>query len=362
MAKYAINDTTLTDIADAIREKTKGTESILVSDFAVAISNISGGGANIDVTYSSILPATVTNGKIVVITSKAAPTTYFGYSYPSGPVNGDVWVHTVDTARGYAFSVGTITLKPGMTMQYNGSKWEYRDAYIGVNGVWQLFSTLSPLGSLSWGQISGLTGSDEDLSRFFQIGDIKSVEIAGDATYDFEIIGMKHDDLADGSGKAGLTFGMKDCLSATYKLNADSDRVGWNGCGFRSTLQNTIFKQLPSDLQAAIKTVSKYASNQSSSSNTLTAIPSLDTLFLFSEIELFGAHPRSVPGEGAVYPRFTDNASRIKKIGTEPAEWWTRSAQKSTSSSNFVYALTTGAGTSSTAAYVLRGIAFGFCV
>lgn len=43
MAEYLIQDNTLTDIADAIREKTNTTESIMPIDFAALIKSISGG-------------------------------------------------------------------------------------------------------------------------------------------------------------------------------------------------------------------------------------------------------------------------------------------------------------------------------
>lgn len=357
MAKYAINDTTLTGIADAIRGKAGGTDPILVSDFATAISNISGGGADINVSYSAILPAAVTDGKIVVITSTAAPTIYFGYAAPGEPVPGDVWIHTVDTARGYAFPVGTITLKPGMTMQYNGSTWEYRDAYIGVNGVWQLFSTLSPLGSLTWGQISGLSGSDEDLSRFFNIGDTKSILI-GDVAYDVEIIGMKHDDLADGSGKAGLTFCMKNCLASKYFMNdPNSNAGGWGECTLRVNLQSTIFDQLQSDLKAAIKNVTKLFS---AGNYDATITSSTDTLFLLSEIEIMPTIKVSFAGEGSQYPYFTTAVSRIKKVGNSADAWWLRSPATNASTS-FVYANIAG-NTDYIASRNTLGIAFGFCV
>ena len=46
MAEYLIQDNTLTDIADAIREKTNTTESIMPIDFAALIKSISGGDGN----------------------------------------------------------------------------------------------------------------------------------------------------------------------------------------------------------------------------------------------------------------------------------------------------------------------------
>lgn len=60
--QYLINESTLTDIADAIREKSGKTENILVSEFANEINNIEVGGndpfeghphAHLHITYSA---------------------------------------------------------------------------------------------------------------------------------------------------------------------------------------------------------------------------------------------------------------------------------------------------------------------
>ena len=48
MAEYLIQDTTLTGIADAIREKTGGTDPVAVSDMAGKIAEIEAGGGDID--------------------------------------------------------------------------------------------------------------------------------------------------------------------------------------------------------------------------------------------------------------------------------------------------------------------------
>lgn len=58
MAKYSIEDTTLTGIADAIREKTGSSAEIKVEDMASAVSGLSAGAEWIDVkslpsTYAS---------------------------------------------------------------------------------------------------------------------------------------------------------------------------------------------------------------------------------------------------------------------------------------------------------------------
>ena len=48
MARYSIEGTTLSNIADAIRNKTNKTELIQVADMANEISNINGGNTEIE--------------------------------------------------------------------------------------------------------------------------------------------------------------------------------------------------------------------------------------------------------------------------------------------------------------------------
>jgi len=51
MSKYSIDSTTLTAIGDAVRSKTGGSDPILVSNLATAISGITTGGGDLSLTY-----------------------------------------------------------------------------------------------------------------------------------------------------------------------------------------------------------------------------------------------------------------------------------------------------------------------
>ena len=108
-------------------------------------------------------------------------------------------------------------------------------------------------------------------------------------------MGFNHDDLASG-GKAGITFGMKNLMATTRRMNAsNTNSGGFTGSEMYSWLQNTLLPTLPSDLQAVLKSVNKKTSagSQSSTINTNSM-----KLFLFSEIEIFGSTTYSKAGEG----------------------------------------------------------------
>ena len=57
------------------------------------------------------------------------------------------------------------------------------------------------------------------------VGDSKTMTI-NDTDYQIDIIGKSHDDYADGSGKAPLTFQMHDCYKTTYQMNSNNSNNG----------------------------------------------------------------------------------------------------------------------------------------
>lgn len=165
-------------------------------------------------------------------------------------------------------------------------------------------------------------------------------------SYDFVIIGHKHDDLTtpiNGVTKAAITVQLDrilytDTTSATYsssnrdaahefgQMNSTSTNVGgWTSCERRTWCNNVFFGALPATTQSMIKNVDKKTSagNQSSTINTDS-----DKVFLLSEIEIFGTTSYSASGEGSKYPYF-DTVSNIYKKPSEDtynsAYWWERS-------------------------------------
>ena len=127
-----------------------------------------------------------------------------------------------------------------------------------------------------------------------------------------------------------------------------------------SWLQNTLLKQLPSDLQAVLKSVNKKTSKGSASSTINT---NAMKLFLFSEIEIFGTTTYSAPGEGAQYPYFATAGNRIKRLanGTGSANWWWERSPFASYSVSFCFVGSVGNadGDYADSSY---GVCFGFCV
>ena len=159
----------------------------------------------------------------------------------------------------------------------------------------------------------------------WKVGDQKAMTING-TSYPIDIIGIQHDDYADGSGKAPFTFQLHNLYLTRYKMeNTNTNINGWKNCVMRKTNLPAMLKLMPSEVKTAIKEVNKKSSagNKSSTINTTA-----DKLFLLSEIEVKGTATYSKNGEGTRYQYYANGGSTIKQT-TATQYWWTRSPYKS---------------------------------
>ena len=145
-------------------------------------------------------------------------------------------------------------------------------------------------------------------------------------TYAIDIIGKNHDDYADGSGKAPLTFQMHTTYATQYKMNgAEYNNCGWKNCLVRtSNAFPALKKVMPAEVVAALKAVTKKTTAGGASSAIDTTA---DTLFLLSEIEVQGTRTHSYAGEGTQYAYYQTAANRKKNRA-----WYLRSPRISNTS------------------------------
>lgn len=207
-----------------------------------------------------------------------------------------------------------------------------------VNRISGKISAYDPvLENNTWAQIKSAsnTGIAHDL---WSVGDEKD---------GYVIVGFNHDDLADGSGKAGITFAVS---------NPDITQAGgWaplGGTGFiyyKNSAVNTsylvnILNSLPDELTSCIKTVEKQTIATMSTSFAVTYEILQCDLFLFSAHEITGLS--SLNGklikEGTFYEDFP-------KILGEGVAYWTRS----------IFPLATTSGTTKTYRSVTQAMANG---
>lgn len=116
-----------------------------------------------------------------------------------------------------------------------------------------------------------------------------SIKLTNGETLEYRIIGINHDDLADGSGKAGLTFlatstGIKSRVNAT-----NTNAGGWEKSELRAKMNSgEVWNLMPSDFQSKVKSVKKLTNNvgggEENKNATVTATS--DRLFLLSYSEI----------------------------------------------------------------------------
>ena len=179
-----------------------------------------------------------------------------------------------------------------------------------------------------------------------------------------QIVGFNHDDLSDGSGKAGITFGMKNLYYSNYKMNSSNTNAGgWEECKMRTSTMQEMFNNLPDELQAVIKTVNKKATAGSQSTSITT---SQDKLWLYSLVELTSTTKNGYKDEGTQYEYWQShntNSDRIKKSnnGTGSASYyWLRSPY--TGGSTYFRSIGSDGSAPDYISSYSRGLCFCFCI
>lgn len=154
------------------------------------------------------------------------------------------------------------------------------------------------------------------------VGNSKTMLING-TEYQIDIIGKGHDDYADGSGKAPLTFQLHDCYADRKTMNGgNTNSGGWTSCDMRQTHLPAILALMPTEVQNGIQEVNKLTSEGYRSTTISTTA---DKLFLLSEIEIFGNITYSASGEGTQYAYYKAGNSKVKNYNGSANRWWQRS-------------------------------------
>ena len=207
----------------------------------------------------------------------------------------------------------------------------------------------------TWGMIIRACQRNE-VPTTWTVGAQKTVAING-VDYVVDIIGKSHDDYADGSGKAPLTFQLHDCYGTILAMNnSQVNTGGWRDSVMRKIHLPNILSLMPLEVQNAIKEVKKVASAGAQSNSLYTTS---DKLFLLSEVEVFGTNSGANSGEGKQYEYYQKGNSKVKKVKNTMSVWWERSPDYG---SPFTFR---GVATAGTAYWYYAnheyGVSFAFC-
>ena len=241
--------------------------------------------------------------------------------------------------------------------------------------------------TISYASENGLAAST------WSVGDRKAVALNGTAgslslsgTYYCYIIGIDHNSIIEGTNRIHFQFGKTAASGGTdicfvdsgygnsktsgawFNMNnANSNSGGWANSRMRTTIIPTFKACLPSDLQAVLKTVTKYSDNTGGGSNTASYVTATsEEVFLLAEFEVFGARSYANSAEQnyqAQYAYYSAGNSKVRYRHSATgsiAYWWLRSVIADGSIS-FCFVYTSGSADYNDANYSF-GFAPAFCV
>ena len=173
----------------------------------------------------------------------------------------------------------------------------------------------------------------------------KHVRLTNGLEVGAQLVGIRHDELLDGTGKAGLSFifdaGIAERNAAEQPLNR-----GWADCELREWLDKDGIGLLPKELRSVIKPVKKVSNNTgvANDASCLSELPA--TLWLPAMVELCGVQPPEsfvedyhyladiYNGEGEEYQLFRElkvspystNSTMVRQWKGKDTCWWERTA------------------------------------
>ena len=201
----------------------------------------------------------------------------------------------------------------------------------------------------------------------YAIGDMVPLDLGGEGLINMQIAAFDKDDLADGSGKAPITWVAKEVLKSTARMNrsklsstvVDGNTVytegtgsigGWEKSYMRTYLKETIKPLIPLTVRNAIKEVKKkqpaYNTNkQYTTQNTV------DDVWIPSKDELSSSNYYGL--------LFTNQASQVKyTTDGNYAVWWLRQTD---GAEGFIYVSSNGNADYGSSAEMPRSVCLCFC-
>lgn len=198
----------------------------------------------------------------------------------------------------------------------------------------------------------------------YAIGDCVPLDLGSEGVINMQIAAFDADDLADGSGKAKITWIGKELLATSKRMNPalvtnDDDTYqegtgavgGWEKCEMRTYLKETIKPLIPEEVRNQIRAVTKTQ-------------PAYDTAVApftqTTEDDVWIPDYSEVYASGGIYTGlFSDDAARVKhKAGeTSASVWWLRR----TRFVRYFDYIGTGGSYADSNAYTTYGVCLGFC-
>ncbi len=198
----------------------------------------------------------------------------------------------------------------------------------------------------------------------YKVGDCVELDLGSEGVVNMQIAGIDADDLADGSGKAPISWISKELLATKHRMNPDLTSTtdddgntvytegtgtigGWEKCEMRAYLKETVKPLIPDAVRNRIATVTKTQKAFDTSGTEFTQTTQ-DDVWLPSSTEL---------SDELFYKNLFAKEGRKKKYGSSYATWWCRSCYQRAS----INAVFSSGSVSATMPSSACGVALGFC-
>ena len=167
----------------------------------------------------------------------------------------------------------------------------------------------------------------------YQIGNYKPLDLGSEGIIEMQIAGFDAEPLADGSGRAAITWMSRNVLKTKHRMNPRRRETkfkptvgtgtigGWQYTEMRKYLDETVKLLIPDIVGTTLKQVKKYSYSMDVRGRSATNVPINDYLWIPSVKEVFGWN--GYDERDAVYYQslFDSDMSRVK----ETSWWWLRS-------------------------------------
>jgi hypothetical protein len=184
---------------------------------------------------------------------------------------------------------------------------------------------LVDLDKISWEEIDRI-GKAGLARTYFALGATKTDHMKNGFDAVYQIMDFDHDDLADGSGKAPISWDMKGLYKDEIPMKKNGESCYWGTSDSRVWLNDDFFNNMSDELQTIVKPVWKYTANENGE-----IVKSVDSVWLKSEQELYGRSFYGTPGEGHWYALYAkENTPYFKLNVNGDKDWnWLRSVNSS---------------------------------
>lgn len=172
----------------------------------------------------------------------------------------------------------------------------------------------------------------------YKVGDLVPLDLGSEGTVNMEIIAFDTDDLADGSGKAAISWISKTTLKTSHNMNpnlvTNDDGTyqegtgsigGWPASQLRKYLQSDVKTKIPDYILGKIKKVSKISSGYDAT-GTKVEYTSNDDIWIPShrELGIKKTYSSLYEQNGIIYQAIAGNQQVIKKNN----DYWLRTPKE----------------------------------